>query len=326
MLNEFLEFQAYISTPKSRNPRLQPYLLTGFFDDECYLIGIEKIMTLIARAFIFSEGNLVYGDVISNELIEDTIELLHRWTGFSDTETRKRTDNEKLDEWMKKYNAADSWLKKYWFYQYNNVGSRKSKLTSDKLWENLEAKWNYSLNLPLDYMAGRITYRNIIANALEEGPLRNRYLVFKKDTNSKKLRNKNEQFKYLFDKSSRQVESLMKLMKIIAVYLVNREKQPNGQSEVVITNSELANWQAKDDGKKGIKDWYPQNALWNEKQVYKRFSLIRNCIKLYVSEEYLMHFGFQLIDASKIQTLENKRDYWVLEDKGHGIKKCWSIK
>ena len=87
MLNEFLEFQAYISTPKSRNPRLQPYLLTGFFDDECYLIGIEKIMTLIARAFIFSEGNLVYGDVISNELIEDTIELLHRWTGFSDTET-----------------------------------------------------------------------------------------------------------------------------------------------------------------------------------------------------------------------------------------------
>ena len=227
---------------------------------------------------------------------------------------------------MKKYNAADSWLKKYWFYQYNNVGSRKSKLTSDKLWENLEAKWNYSLNLPLDYMAGRITYRNIIANALEEGPLRNRYLVFKKDTNSKKLRNENEQFKYLFDKSSIHVESLMKLMKIIAVYLVNREKQPNGQSEVVITNSELANWQAKDDGKKGIKDWYPQNALWNEKQVYKRFSLIRNCIKLYVSEEYLMHFGFQLIDASNIQTLENKRDYWVLEDNGHGIKDCWSIK
>ena len=84
MLNELLEFKAYVTDPESETPRVQPYLLTDYFDESANLIGIEHIMTMIARAFIFSDKKTVLDEVISQEVVDDTIELLHRWTGFEE--------------------------------------------------------------------------------------------------------------------------------------------------------------------------------------------------------------------------------------------------
>ena len=98
MLNEYKEFESYVSNPTSKNPRIQPKLFTGLFDDECYLIGIEQIMTVIARNYIFSNKDEKTKDFVDEQTRNEAIEILHRWTGFSDIEERSRTENVILDK------------------------------------------------------------------------------------------------------------------------------------------------------------------------------------------------------------------------------------
>lgn len=325
MLNEFIELKAYVTEPESSIPRLQPYLLTDYFSEDCNLIGIEHILTLIARSYIFSNNNLKRGEMISMQLVDDTIELLHRWTGFSDTDSRKRTKNDALEVWMNENDITDSWLKRYWIYQFNSKKiSRKGIQSAEEFWEKLERKWNRSLNMPLDYLAGRITYRNIVANSLEIGPLRNRYLVLKKDPCATEKVKVNKRFKYLFDESSRQESSDMKIVKLIATYLINIEKHPKGQKEVWVSNSELANWFGKDDAKHGNITWYPKNALWNGTPIYKRIVVKGGGTKLYFDEKYLKEFDFHIICCNEVKDYGD--DYWILEDKGHVLEDCWVIK
>ena len=53
MLNERAEFEAYITNPESSSPRIQPKLLTGNFSTDCGLYGIEQILVVLARGYIF---------------------------------------------------------------------------------------------------------------------------------------------------------------------------------------------------------------------------------------------------------------------------------
>lgn len=324
MLNEFLEFKAYVMNPESATPRVQPYLLTQHFHDDNYLIGIEEIMTVIARAFIYSEGQKIYGKSgeVNEKLIHDTIELLHRWTGFSDTEERKRTKNTRLDEWMKEHSVEDGWLKRYWLFQFDAKGGKKAER-----WDELQKKWNKSLNSPMDYSSSKITYKNVIANALEKGPLRNRYLVVKKSEEQvgKKIKAKdNKRFKYLTDESHRQETSDMKIMKVIAAYLIHQEYHPEGQKEVWIKNSELSRWYALDDGKNGKEAWYPTDAFWNGKPIYTHHNLKGSYTKVVVDQDYLLKYDFHIIDIEDAD--QYKDTHWILEDLGHGLKNCWGIK
>ena len=325
MLNELLEFKAYVTDPESETPRVQPYLLTDYFDESANLIGIEHIMTMIARAFIFSNKKTVLDEVISQEVVDDTIELLHRWTGFEEDNKIERSPNARVDKWMKKNSVVDGWLKKFWMFQAKKGKvSSEEKAIVDKLWDTLEKKWNERLNSGFDYSANMITYNNIIANALEIGPLKNRYFIVKKDSqSSKKTVKENNKFKYLTDKSRRHEASYMKIMKIIAAYLLNLRYHPEGQKEVWIKNVELANWYGLDDGKNGSETFYPKNVTWNEKHIYITRKLIGNYTKLLVDQEYLNEFDFQIIDAKDAD--KYKETHWVLEDLGHKLVGCWGI-
>lgn len=53
MLNEILEFEAYVKSPESEKPRIQPKLLTNNFNEDGNLFGIERILIVIARGYIF---------------------------------------------------------------------------------------------------------------------------------------------------------------------------------------------------------------------------------------------------------------------------------
>lgn len=44
MLNEMLEFEAYVKSPESEKPRIQPKLLTNNFSEDGNLFGIERIL------------------------------------------------------------------------------------------------------------------------------------------------------------------------------------------------------------------------------------------------------------------------------------------
>ena len=326
MLNEFLEFKAYVTNPTSPMPRVQPYLLTDHFNESANLIGIEHIMTVIARAFIFSEEKITQGEVISQQVVDDTIELLHRWTGFADIENRKRTPNDRVDKWMERHSVTDGWLKKYWMFQFDNKKGKKEKTVSkQELWDTLEKKWNERLNSGMDYSANTISYNNIIANALEIGPLQNRYFVVRKDWIPKEKKVKAEQrFKYLTDKSSRQETSDMKIMKIIASYLLHLKLHPEGQKEVWITNGELASWYGMDDSNNGTKALYPKDASWKGKPIYTLYKVREKYTKVVIDQEYLETFDFKIIDIEDAE--QYKETHWVLEDLGHKLKGCWGIK
>lgn len=348
MLNELREFEAYVENPLSLTPRVMPHMLTEHFSEKTsYLNGLEDIMTIIARGYLFSKGHKVYDDEnrINEELIEDAIELLHRWTGFSDTKYRMRTDNSRLTKWMKKHSVTDSWLKQYWMYQFqeyknksnksnkseNSEESKKANEKIDRLtderWKKLEEKWTYSLNSPMDYSAVKITYKNVIANALEKGPLRNRYLVFKRreeQIGKKFPKSERKPFSYLTDKSGRQGTSDVKIIKVIAAYLINKENHPVGQSEIWVKSSDLSRWYAQDDSKNGAGSWYPDNVTWNGEEVYtfKRFQ--RKYTKVIINPAYLKEYDFRVIDPADAKQYQGT--HWILEDLGHGTKECWNIK
>lgn len=338
MLNEFKEFEAYVINPESLTPRVQPLMLTDYFDEEGnYLIGIEEIMTVIARGFLFSKGHQLYGTdgQINEKLIEAAIELLHRWTGFSDTEYRIRTENPQLEKWMKSNSVKDSWLKKYWMFHFQNYEKKNNKKITKKAllekttkrWNKLEEKWNYSLNSPMDYAAVKITYKNVIANALEKGPLRNRYLVVKRSeeqVGKKFPKGESKPFSYLTDKSSRQGTSDMKILKVIAAYIINKESYPVGQNEIWIKSGDLSRWYAQDDAKKGLKSWYPENVTWKGVPVYTFKRLQRKYTKLFINQEYLKEYDFHIIEDSDMENYRN--EHWILEDCGQGLKNCWYIK
>lgn len=354
MLNELREFETYVENPLSLTPRVMPYMLTEHFSEKApYLNGLEDIMTIIARGYLFSKGHKVYDaeNRINEELIENAIELLHRWTGFSDTKYRMRTDNPQLTKWMKKHSVTDSWLKQYWMYQFQEYkkkskksnkteklvkssDSEDSKKAQDKLdeltnerWDELERKWNYSLNSSMDYSAVKITYKNVIANALEKGPLRNRYLVFKrneKQVGKKFKKSESKPFAYLTDKSGRQGTSDIKIIKIIAAYLINEENHPVGQSEIWIKSSDLSRWYAQDDSKNGAGSWYPDNVNWKGQEVYTFKRFLRKYTKVIIKPEYLKEYDFQVIDPADAKKYQGT--HWILEDLGHGLKGCWDIK
>ena len=338
MLNELKEFEAYVTKPESPNPRVQPKMLTDhFYEKDSYLMGIEEIMTVIARGYLFSKEHQIYSQEgqINENVIEDAIELLHRWTGFADTKYRARTENAQLEKWMKKHSVKDGWLKKYWIFQYQKFEEGKKtkqskkeiKQKSEVCWQEIEKKWNKSFNSPMDYSAIKITYKNVIANALEKGPLRNRYLVMKRSeeqVGKKFKKSESKPFSYLTDKSCRQATSDTKIIKIIATYLMNKENHPGGQNEIWIKSSDLSRWYAQDDSKNGLESWYPKNVTWNGKHIYAFKNLFRRYTKVIIDQEYLREYDFHIIDSKDAKLY--KDTYWILEDAGHGLEDCWIIK
>ena len=52
MLNEFLEFEAYVKDSESADPRIQPKMLTENYESDD-LNGIGGILVILARGFIF---------------------------------------------------------------------------------------------------------------------------------------------------------------------------------------------------------------------------------------------------------------------------------
>lgn len=52
MLNEILEFEAYVKAPESADPRIQPKMLTENYESDD-LNGIGGILVILARGFIF---------------------------------------------------------------------------------------------------------------------------------------------------------------------------------------------------------------------------------------------------------------------------------
>lgn len=325
MLNEKLEFEAYVTDPESDTPRIQRYLLIGKFSKEGNLYGLETILTVIARGFLYAKaGNddpAVAGEgPYSEEMIHAAIRVLARWCGFSSGEEKEADQqNSCLQTWFEKYPEADGWLEKYWKHYC------KSK-HSEELWKEYEEKWKRSLNSG-DYRFNKISYQNVIANALEMGPLRIRYLVFKKDENAVEERKKPD-IHYLYEiqegERSPQKSTITKFLKNIAAFLILQTYHPENQKEVLLDRRRLLNWYGQDDQKNDTSIWYLSHFLWHGDPIFWRSDtwMNLNFIKFGVNPEYLKHFDFKLIepkseDELKTYIKEYGDRYWILKDTGH---------
>ena len=117
MINELIEFKSYITTPTSDTPRLQPKMLTDDFGSTGNLYGLEHILTIIARGFIFGDfydADKVSDDgMISDNLIATVGNILFSWLGFECAQDYVG-DADAINKWNKKYPQADGWLKNYY--------------------------------------------------------------------------------------------------------------------------------------------------------------------------------------------------------------------
>ena len=320
MLNEILEFEAYVTEPCSPNPRLKPKLLTEkfSFEDGAYkLKGIDQIMTIVLRGFLFPEHAKDFFDengLLSAEGIAISKEVLNIWCGFSDS---KKASSE-VKKWLKKYRYADHWLKKYWIFQYEFFSEKKKpKKEGAAEWEILAEKWRKDFNDDTAYKAESYTFDNIIANALEKGPLKQRYCIVKKSADGKKIKKMKDLTIYLFDcnEKNRVEKTEVKMLKNIIAFQIGQEEHPGNQKEVILQRLRLFGWYDKDDEDGKLENWCFPKYLYREKKLSIMTSRRgTDYAKFGINIDYLKEYAFQLIDQEEIEKYREK--YWIIDDRG----------
>ena len=325
MINELLEFKSYITYPSSDTPRLQPKILTDDFGSTGNLYGLEHLLTTIARGFIY--GNFYHADkasdngMLSEDLIVTIKRILFSWLGFECTNDYIG-DVDAINRWNKKYPQADGWLKKY----YEKHCDKKDKA---KRWAKIEEKWTESLQ-GFDYRLNVVSINNIISNAIELGPLREQYMVIKKDSTSIKSAKLKDRFQYLFsldenmESAKPQEKTVERFIKNIAAYLYFMGNHPKGQKYVLLDRIQLLCWYGLDDNKNEADSWYFKRFLFdkgNSKEpIMTAMSGDRgwNFIKLMIDNDFIAKYDIRLIDAAAIDSID-KDKYFIIKDNGHGV-------
>ena len=331
MINELLEFESYITNPSSDTPRLQPKILTDNFGSTGSLYGLEHILTIIARGFIFGAfydgGKTTDGGMVSDSLIYTVSNILFSWLGFECAEDYTG-DEDAIKKWNDKYPEARGWLKKY--YEKHCTKNEKKKR-----WAKIEEERSKNLQGE-DYRFSAVSINDIVANALELGKLKEQVMVVKKDSGKKdtgaiKSAKLKDRFQYLFclDESEKaatpQEKTVERFLKNIAAYLYLRNNHPEGQKYVLLDRKQLLCWYGLDDHKNEADSWYFKRFLF-KKGKNKRVPIMAaksgergwNFIKLMIDDDFIAKYDIKLIDADEIDSID-KEKYWIIKDKGHGV-------
>ena len=325
MINELVELESYITNPTSDTPRLQPKMLTDDFGSAGNLYGFEHILTIIARGFIFGDfydTDKVSDDgMISNNLIATVDNILFSWLGFECAQDYVG-GADAINKWNKKYPQADGWLKAY--YEKHCTKNDKSKR-----WAKIEEERSKYL-MGEDYRLSVVSINNIIANALELGPLKEQCMIIKKDSVSVKSTKLKDRFQYLFcvDESKKaanpQEKTVERFLKNIAAYLYLKDNHQDGQKYVLLDRIQLLCWYGLDDNKNEADSWYFKRFLFDKCDskvpIMTAMSGDRgwNFIKLMIDNDFIAKYDIKLINADEIESVD-KEKYWIIKDNGHGV-------
>ena len=325
MINEILEFEAYVTSPDSDTPRIQPKMLTNNFNSTGDLYGLEHILTMIARGFIFgfffNEDKFSEDGTINAQLLDSTKSVLFHWLGFKCANDYS-ADRDALDKWYKKYPQADGWLNKY----YMKHCCKKDKT---KLWDGLEEKWTGSLQ-DGDYRVSGYSINDVIANALELGELKEHCMLIKKDSEIMKSAKLKDRFKYLYhldiesQGTNLQEKTVERLLKNIAAYLHLRRNHPENQRYVLLNRLQLLCWYGLDDNKNESGSWYFTKCVFDDGDKAKPIMTAISSqsgwrfIKLIIDNDFISKYDIGLIDAKDINSVDREM-YWIIKDNGHGV-------
>ncbi|MBP3241452.1 MAG: hypothetical protein J6M92_13070 [Oribacterium sp.] len=328
MLNEFMEFESYICSPQSDKPRLQPKLLTGDFkkkESGYVLNGIDQVLTVIVRGVLFDAQYA--GEIISDDAIAAVKELLNCWCGFEKVNIKNQT----IKNWFIEHKDADGWLKQYWIHWFRKSGSKLSKMPENRAeeeWKELTEKWQEKLNSDQDYQAESFTFGNVIADALEAGPLKERYCVIKKTEKKIELKKKKELYDIcdqIFDYSGKrgpQDQTKLKMLRNIIAFRIRQEEHPCGQEEVLLQKIRLLGWYGNDDRGGHKEVWCFDDFFFQGKNImYSRPG--KDFSKYGIDEDFLKEYEFKLIERGEAEKYRDK--YWILKDTGYGEDKPLEI-
>lgn len=197
------------------------------------------------------------------------------------------------------------------------------------MWNTIEKQWGESL-MEKDYAEDHITLDSVIANAINRGPLRERYMVLRKDRSDTPTEKEKERFTYLYSMKpgkdgkihSLQEKTREKLLKNIAMYLLSREYHPKEQKFILLYGDKLLEWYGLDDYKRERKKWYFPECVWgnpDEKPIMEVYSQEKGWqfVKMAINQEFLEYFEFRIIDEEQIKDYD-KSKYWIIKDTGHG--------
>lgn len=328
MINELLEFESYI-TSTSDKPRLQPKMLTGNFKSG-NLYGLEHLLTIIARGFIFGDfyntSSKSDNDMITEDFIVTVERVLFSWLGFQCAQYYAG-DEDAINKWNDKYTDAEGWLKNY----YRKHCTAKN---IEELWGKVEKKWPTSLQGG-DYRFSVISIKNVIANAIELGPLKEQYLVIKKDTKAVESAELKDRFSYLYcldekGSSKPQEKTVERFLKNIAAYLYLKKNHPDNQKYVLLNRIQLLCWYGLDDSKNEAENWYLKRFLFDKGEskvpIMTAMSNNRgwNFIKLMIDNDFIAKYDIKLIEATEIDAID-KAKYWIIKDNGHGVGSIYCV-
>ncbi len=329
MLNEFLEFEAYTKNPTSENPRLQPKMLTHSFSvshyGRYYLDGINQVLIIIARHFIFSECGKM-----SDNIVESTIQVLKRWIGMTG-------NNEKeyplVNKWFHEYGVESGWLEKYWKFHFEQCCDKERNV--DEEWKACVGSRMEGYFKAYDYDANTVTFRNIVASAMSLGPLKERYfIVLKSEDRSDRKKystredksevyKKMQMFKYIIDCKGAHASKKLKMLKNIIAFLIWQEEYPKIQNEVILQKIRLFGWYGENDSDGKADNWCFSKCAFTENKDGKAYPIMyrvpfADYTKMGIDPRYLKMHDMRLIDTT--ETEKYTETHWIIKDSGYGLE------
>ena len=231
MLNEIRELEQYTADPDSKRLKIR-------YIGQKNLTGIARAMTIIARWCIFDE----FKELETAQKISNTKYILSLWLGNLPEEKVK-------DSYLsEKYGYLENWMGKY-------LESLFEKKDNPKLREALDSlKIKRDKSIYREYNTGKkndrnaVLYEHIIAQAMQLGKLKNRYLVCRNFTGNKSELaahlTKYASLKPLDLKKITDRRSFDNILKITAYYLLAEGKRSDGYKRIVVTD--FINWLVTD--------------------------------------------------------------------------------
>ena len=298
MLNEFLEVTSYLENPIADDIRLNYKLLSDDFKGKCKLDGIADVLTLIACHYIYDFCKVTE---VSRKIADKTILILRIWCGFEEDVSSEELEKAKIEnqEWFKTYPYAEGWLCSYHDKYLKEEGGA---------WSVYSLEWKKKLHSSNVYRAEKVSYENILAQAVARGSLKNYYLVVSKKyediINNEVINAKGKRLA-----TGRQ----RTMLKFLGAYSVLQLLHPK-QKFVLMQSARILNWLGYDANKP---ERIVGDIIWNGEPIFQLDGQ-GDFRKFSVNSKFLSEIELKVQEGEINQEPDV---YDMYQDIGHGKKK-----
>lgn len=237
MLDEKIEAEEYLS-----GKRINIRHLTKNFDKDCKLVGLDSIMSVLARDFIDKVVDEMKGKTPNyKELGPYSSALLGQWLGiYADMKESTETSVAKSET----QKAAKKVLAQYSPYKEvipKLYEAQQDKKTVTVNWDTYCKKYVERLNSGFAYHISAVSYESAFSTALQKKTLSRRYLKINTGVLDKYLKDKSRKIKPGENLKAPTKSTLTKFLKLAAAYLILKENHPK-QSYVLFDKTRVLDW------------------------------------------------------------------------------------